>query len=109
MTYGNPKYPDSPNGNCEDSDSMHDCEAHSVCIHDCGDACHTQINDGGPAFPNVWEDNPSQGMSLRDYWAGQAINGELATLPATHNITAEGLAKWGFMVADAMLAARNAA
>ena len=32
-----------------------------------------QIDDGGPAFPNVWEDNPSQGMSLRDHFAGLAM------------------------------------
>ena len=37
---GNPKYPDSPHGICEDSDSMHDCEADAVCIHDCGTGCH---------------------------------------------------------------------
>ena len=34
-----------------------------------------QIDDGGPAFPNVWEDNPSQGMSLRDWHAGMAMQG----------------------------------
>ena len=38
---GNPKYPDSRNGICEDSDSMHDCEADADCIHDCGTGCHT--------------------------------------------------------------------
>ena len=38
---GNPKYPDSPDGNCEDSDSMHDCLADTDCIHDCGTGCHS--------------------------------------------------------------------
>ena len=37
---GNPKYPDSPDGNCEDSDSMHNCCYPTSCIHDCGDKCH---------------------------------------------------------------------
>ena len=32
-----------------------------------------QPNDGGPAFPNIWEDNPSQGMSRRDWLAGLAM------------------------------------
>ena len=68
-----------------------------------------QIDDGGPAFPNIWEDNPSQGMSLRDWWAGQVVNGELAGLPADSHISAEDLAKWGFTVADAMLAERRRA
>ena len=34
-----------------------------------------QIDDGGPAFPNVWEDNPSPGMSLRDFHAAAALQG----------------------------------
>ena len=39
---GNPKYPDSRNGVCEDSDSMHDCESDTDCIHDCDTGCHPQ-------------------------------------------------------------------
>ena len=36
--------------------------------------------DGGPAFPNAhfWEDNPSPGMSLRDWWAGLAMQGMMS-------------------------------
>ena len=75
----------------------------------------TEINDGGPAFPawrQEWDENlnpvPNPGMSLRDYWAGQVVMGELAGLPPDGRIGPEALAKWGFRVADAMLAARNA-
>ena len=34
-----------------------------------------QINDGGPAFPRTedGEPNPQLGMTLRDYFAGQAM------------------------------------
>ena len=40
---GNPKYPDSPIGYCEDSDSLHECsrDRNLVGIHECGLAgCH---------------------------------------------------------------------
>ena len=75
-----------------------------------------QIDDGGPAFPgeyvvvlpNGFETTaPRPGMSLRDYWAGEVVNGELAGLPADSRISAEAVARWGFKVADAMLAERD--
>ena len=73
----------------------------------------TEINDGGPAFPRTGHTDgitttEHEGMSLRDYWAGQVVNGELAGLPPDGTISPEALAKWGFRVADAMLAARRA-
>lgn len=40
-------------------------------------------NDGGPAFPSVGLDTPDgiafEGMSLRDWFAGQALSGLLAS------------------------------
>jgi hypothetical protein len=70
----------------------------------------TQHNDGGPAFPTPtvvnansefqWGDN---GMSLRDYFAGQALAGNLIE-PTANN---EQVAKWAYSLADAMLAARE--
>ena len=39
-------YPDSPDGNCEDSDSMHDCSYPTSWIHDCGDKCHRPFSNG---------------------------------------------------------------
>jgi hypothetical protein len=80
----------------------------------------TPINDGGPAFPELpsygtptgtISINTKPGMSLRDYFAGQALAGYLA-LPEpgqappltkwSHKIIAEGC----YMMADAMLAVR---
>ena len=40
---GNPKYPDAADGICEDSDSLHQCDADTVCIHDCGVGCHVNL------------------------------------------------------------------
>lgn len=79
------------------------------------------INDGGPAFPHSVQRlhssyaTPVHGMSLRDYFAGQALAG-LASNQSfllnildghTHNNTEDALAFTAFRTADAMLAARN--
>jgi hypothetical protein len=67
-------------------------------------------NEGGPAFPvEHTEDgmpwvNP--GMSLRDWFAGQALAGYAAD-PASGNHAYAELAEWAFDAADAMLAARR--
>jgi len=78
------------------------------------------INDGGPAFPipiagcndggvyNVLEQSGGQygGMSLRDWFAGQALAGMSAHKDSAkwemHEITADAYA-----YADAMIAARK--
>ena len=62
-------------------------------------------NDGGPAFPNEYCNSSSQGMSLRDYFAGQA----LATMD-TGGYTLLGMqsaAQRAYNLADAMLAERK--
>ena len=80
------------------------------------------LNDGGSAFPcdGQWGDGvPERGMTLRDWFAGQALAGELASTstPESAGAIAEAAAKAGraveaqialncFKVADAMLAAR---
>lgn len=72
-----------------------------------------QINDGGPAFPQATvvrneygrafqEQLP--GMSLRDWFAGQALAGRLIE-PESSDIQA---AAWAYGLADAMLTAREA-
>jgi hypothetical protein len=40
----------------------------------------TQLNDGGPAFPRTGSDcaQAYEGMSLRDWFAGQALAGIMA-------------------------------
>lgn len=72
------------------------------------------MNDGGPAFPVVINSNHEEhfnGMSLRDYLAGQALAGLLANDPK--NVTETGtqylelVAKGCYAQADAMLAARG--
>jgi len=56
---------------------------------------------GGITTPNgevVW---PEYGMTLRDYFAGQVIAGDVGGSPSQQ-------AKWAYEVADAMLKARTA-
>ena len=73
-------------------------------------------NDGGPAFPGAAETLEGHqlreyGMSLRDWFAGQALAGQIASpnwppcpLPAGEE---ESAAHWAYSFADAMLAARE--
>lgn len=67
------------------------------------------ISDGGPAFPqndaHVNRINNLDGMSLRDYFAGQALVG-LLTLSANGRSNVR-LADEAYVYADAMLAARE--
>ena len=79
-------------------------------------------NDGGPAFPNRADNSIAypyyDGMTLRDYFAGQAL-GEIAReveawsmhQPQEHQLTGRDTAKVAagraYMYADAMLAARE--
>ena len=84
-------------------------------------------NDGGPAFPVMWDYAESEaGMSLRDWFAGQhpVIDGELSItlaealmcehLPKSKTSLenrrwwAEAEARLKYLNADAMIAARDA-
>lgn len=74
-------------------------------------------NDGGPAYPGDVRMRVSggyevqRGMSLHDYYAGQALTGLLAMRahPAS-GLTADidAVTSDSFRIADAMLAAREA-
>lgn len=55
-----------------------------------------------PAFPVV---NASKGMTLRDYFAGQALAG-IAADPDV-DISTDERARWSYRMADAMLKARG--
>jgi hypothetical protein len=69
-------------------------------------------DDGGPAFPQPNQIHPGNndpgsgpGMTLRDWFAGQALAGMIARIdydkvPETH------IAQWAYDQADAMLKAR---
>jgi hypothetical protein len=70
------------------------------------------INDGGPAFPMSYDNSlaytyPShQGMTLRDWFAGQALAGMCVEYTDDiFNLTAAS--KCAYAYADAMLAARE--
>lgn len=82
------------------------------------------INDGGPAFPMAYNETTAsyspQGMSLRDYFAGQVLNGKLSNPAHTHSMKrrtksneykarkfAEYQATRAYQIADAMIAERN--
>jgi hypothetical protein len=75
------------------------------------------INDGGQAFPHFKIDPysskveicPQGGMTLRDYFAGQALAGMLMNYTTAKFGLAEiSVANHAYKLADAMLAAREA-
>ena len=72
---------------------------------------NTQTNDGGPAFPQFaisdnYEFHP--GMTLRDYFAGEALQGIIQVLHrGIRPQDIEGMAQDCFGIADAMLVARE--
>ena len=63
------------------------------------------INTGGPAFPFG---TSFDGMTLRDYFAAKAMQGELASQREGYEwLSPEKLARHSYNIADAMLKARN--
>lgn len=68
------------------------------------------INDGGAAFPQISELGDiavtSPGMTLRDWFAGQALAGICANHD-WHPTDVQSVACDAYAHADAMLAARN--
>jgi hypothetical protein len=83
---------------------------------------NSRVDDGGPAFPSVCMNDPCHpssepGMTLRDWFAGQALAGLLANeghnrmfapMADENGVTVdEVIAAMAFNVADAMLAARK--
>lgn len=77
----------------------------------------TNINDGGPAFPNPYVPEygeKSSGLSVRDWFAGQALAGWLESFPGDTSHPGEtskyaaNIANGSYALADAMLKAREA-
>jgi hypothetical protein len=69
---------------------------------------NTNTNDGGPAFPTQNGTRNDPGMSLRDWFAGMALQGMLASCrPGYSYQIAEDATSEAFRYADAMLSARD--
>jgi hypothetical protein len=72
-----------------------------------------KVKDGGPAYPSgldsstetAWPVN--EGMTLRDYFAGQALAGLIASKLHSLAFATQDDAAYCYGVADAMLAARE--
>lgn len=72
-------------------------------------------SDGGPAFPFILQgpklDGDSHGMSLRDWFAGQALVGCLERMAEVQGIGQatfpQNCATHAYRIADAMLEARK--
>lgn len=62
--------------------------------------------DGGPAFPHYRSegDRAATGMSLRDWFAGQALAGILAN--QAEHLASGSAASWSYDIANNMLAER---
>ena len=72
----------------------------------------TTINDGGPAYPFPSTVTPAGdvqhgwlGMTLRDWFAGQALAGLIAD--QSRDGSADDRARYAYAYADAMLRARE--
>ena len=63
-------------------------------------------NDGGPAFPTQNGCRNDPGMTLRDYFAGQALQGIMSSGTA-FNAPMNALASDCYKMSAAMLAARE--
>ncbi len=68
------------------------------------------MKDGGPAFPKYFKEDGYKGMTLLDYFAGQALIGILAfpgSLEGKETKRSGTVADTSYAFADAMLAERE--
>ena len=61
-----------------------------------------------PAFPREHPSKDIPGMTLRDYFAAKAMQGNIASMVEGQDFDPGMGACWAYKVADAMLEARNA-
>ena len=66
-------------------------------------------NDGGPAFPakGAYRRIEDSGMSLRDWFAGMAMQGLLASQAPDYSMRDEQIVSRAYTAADMMLAERE--
>jgi uncharacterized protein YodC (DUF2158 family) len=69
------------------------------------DVANEQFKEGGPAFP-VPENNDGMGMSLRDWFAGQAVRALVKDADIGGPADTQRLARKAYWVADELIAAR---
>ena len=62
---------------------------------------------GGPAFPAKLGHWMEEGMTLRDYFAAQAMSAIMPSRPPSDEIVAEQIAEAAYYMADAMLRIRG--
>lgn len=76
----------------------------------------TTKDDGGPAAPvtiramtpnGMMSFDAHPGMTLRDWFAGQALAGSCKPGPDGWGLSEQDVAVWAYAFADAMLAERN--
>ena len=69
----------------------------------------SDTNTGGPAFPSHGSmgEVAHEGMTLRDYFAAKAMQGFMANKSNPMHYQPEEDAQWAYMIADAMLKARE--
>lgn len=66
----------------------------------------THLDDNStPAFPGPFSQD--RGMTLRDWFAGQAISGACSPFPDDWSLSPKDHAAWAYDIADAMLEARK--
>jgi hypothetical protein len=68
------------------------------------------MRDEKAAFPGSYADGNARGMTLRDYFAGQALAGSLTGTGVefvTNEEKAQRFSKEAYLLADAMLAERE--
>jgi hypothetical protein len=70
----------------------------------------SDTNTGGPAFPSHGSmgEVAHEGMTLRDYFAAKAMQGFMANKSNPMHYQPEEDGRWAYMIADAMLKAREA-
>lgn len=71
-----------------------------------------QFDDGGPVFPHDNVPGIETGMTLRDYYAANALAGSLAysgenAATVGTELDRDNLANWCYHMADAMIRAGN--